>query len=396
MEQIKEEESLSEDSGRVKKISSYDILSFMLSYKYLFFVFILIFQSLCLFSQSSNEWTTNPLDALRPKPDYLVTVAGLWASSFVVEDEAHYYRYHPWRAFDDDPLTAWNEGVKGPGIGEKLTLKLAQYIMIDKIVILPGYFDPKWYSANNRVKDCTIDVDGTREKCHFDDDMKPAVISFDFPVVFKSMIFTIEDVYLGNKYNDTCVSEIQFYYHDKRIGLNCENFVRHMEKVPGISAWTDPEGMYSYSSGMAGDGRMYFFRDGVFFRVYDNLGWSLSIEKGTWSREPANNDIKVSIDLKILVEGCGDYFSFPTGIRQYEKYEITETQTHEQFIVDWKREVDWAGQEQGGYRSDIDEIIPQHYKDVRENFRDMAEHYKLEQEKYYIETKKRRAAGELY
>ena len=367
----------------------------MFFYKSLLLVIVVIFQSFCLFGQESVQGATPIPDMSRSEPVYFVAVDELTASSFSA-DKKQPYRYHPWRTFDGDPFTAWKEGVKGPGIGENLTLKLAQYIMIDKIVILPGYFDPKWYSANNRVKECTFDFNGTREKCHLSDEMKPIAVFFSLPIRFKTMVFYIDAVYPGNKYNDTCVSEIQFFYKGKRVKLDSDDVLMDMDQNDGIPFWIDPEDMYSQGSSMSGSGETYFFKDGVYFHLYDNLGWSLAIKKGTWSRAPASNVITVSVNSIILVEGYGDYFSFPTGIRQYENYKISEKQVHEQSVLDWKEEIEWAGQELGGGSYFIDKITSQQYEDVREHFRDRAKNYKLSHEYYYTETKKRRAAGELY
>ena len=71
------------------------------------------------------------------RPIYSVSVSELAASSFL-KDENNYFRYHPWKALDGDPTSAWNEAAEGAGQGEYLQIVFDKKIIIDKLTIMPG------------------------------------------------------------------------------------------------------------------------------------------------------------------------------------------------------------------------------------------------------------------
>ena len=130
--------------------------------------------------------------------------------------------------------TAWVEGVKGPGKGEWVKLKLdAEKIShsstpfsISEIGIIPGYAKSRttWYE-NNRVKKMLVVIytpaSATQEnewvalRLFLKDDNKLQLfqvpidyIAYNFDPMTKTVWFKIEDVYRGTKYDDTCISEI--------------------------------------------------------------------------------------------------------------------------------------------------------------------------------------------
>lgn len=115
---------------------------------------------------------------------------------------------------DDDPTTAWVEGVEGYGIGEYLDVTEMQ-VMNNKIHILNGYQkDISSFKNNSRVKVFMVEVGGINMfKLHLKDVM--GVQTFEIPEYYANEIigaysvrFIIEDVYKGYKWDDTAISEI--------------------------------------------------------------------------------------------------------------------------------------------------------------------------------------------
>ena len=151
-------------------------------------------------------------------------------------------RYSPDKAFDGDPLTVWAEGAEDEGINEYIDIQFSwsgsKEILIDRIGIMPGYFDEKYYEKNNRVKKAKIEfrdysnsgyeyVTITNE-FEFRDEMAIQYKNLDKPVEAGAISLTILDVYKGNQWNDTCISEIAFYYKGKKIDLVYNSRIKYL------------------------------------------------------------------------------------------------------------------------------------------------------------------------
>lgn len=140
-------------------------------------------------------------------------------NDFVMKDN-----YHPYYVVDDNPKTAWVEGVSGDGIGEYI-------IMYDKfpkdntivISIRNGYQkSEELFYKNNRVKDLEIKLtSGTMNK--------PKLTSLNFTLRDEmgwqqlniqpledcwAITFIIKSVYKGTKYEDTCLSDIKITFEN--------------------------------------------------------------------------------------------------------------------------------------------------------------------------------------
>lgn len=107
-------------------------------------------------------------------------------------------------------LPPWVEGVAGPGIGQ--TLHLEYWQPFANIIILDGYVDllnPRYYKENNRVKDLLITGKDDQGKTVFTKTVTlvdiPEFQKFQFPSKVKFVDLTIESVYKGTKYDDTCI-----------------------------------------------------------------------------------------------------------------------------------------------------------------------------------------------
>ena len=130
-------------------------------------------------------------------------------------------KYFPNLAADGDLSTAWVEGVKGDGKGEKLKFKFeASTHTISNILIYTGYVkSPAAYYNNARPKKLRVYVDG---KATYD--LKIQDIygeqTFELPEVIKigegkTIEFEIMEVYPGKKWQDCAITDIVFYTWDE-------------------------------------------------------------------------------------------------------------------------------------------------------------------------------------
>ena len=65
------------------------------------------------------------------------------------------------------------------------------------------------FFENNRVASFTIYDD---DLCvELTDDMQPQYIVFENPLLIDNLTFTIQSIFSGAKWNDTCITKIIFY-----------------------------------------------------------------------------------------------------------------------------------------------------------------------------------------
>jgi hypothetical protein len=102
----------------------------------------------------------------------------------------------------------WVEGVKGYGIGEWIEMEVANNI--DEIVFFNGYIDPNrpdLYYSNSRVKEITITAGNEDWILPIKDTPNPQVLKLN-KLVSGRIRFTINSVYEGSRYADTCIAGI--------------------------------------------------------------------------------------------------------------------------------------------------------------------------------------------
>lgn len=126
-------------------------------------------------------------------------------------------RYDPQLLAEDDSdsgSSAWVEGAKGDGIGESVTLTLAQPAKLSRIGIANGYTKSEdIYLKNNRVARLDVSINGGKS---FpvevpDERLTSELFYFDLPAPTEPVVsvkLTIAAVYKGTKYSDTALSEV--------------------------------------------------------------------------------------------------------------------------------------------------------------------------------------------
>lgn len=124
------------------------------------------------------------------------------------------YTYYAENVMDKNRKTAWNEGATEEGEGETLTFYADGKQRVSGIRILNGYCqDSKTYHNNNRVKRIRIWFSDGTSCDHVIHDVFDEYTNIEFTdgKICDTVVFTIMDVYKGSKYNETCISEIEFY-----------------------------------------------------------------------------------------------------------------------------------------------------------------------------------------
>ncbi len=140
----------------------------------------------------------------------MADIVDVFASSSLSEyDMVH----TPWRAVDNDAATAWVEGADSYGVGESLSLTLNDTVTVNGFTIMAGYHKSRdLYNKNSRPAALTVTAaDGTSESFQLDDVMSAQTFQFSKPMQTDHIKFTILDIYPGNKYTDTVISEISLF-----------------------------------------------------------------------------------------------------------------------------------------------------------------------------------------
>jgi hypothetical protein len=112
----------------------------------------------------------------------------------------------------------WAEGAPDDGVGESLTLALDRPRRISRIGVRNGYVKPDTagdedYYANNRVAEFAVSINGGKPFTAALPDEPLHRRLFFLPVaantpLVKTIQLTIQKVYRGTKYRDTCISRI--------------------------------------------------------------------------------------------------------------------------------------------------------------------------------------------
>lgn len=140
--------------------------------------------------------------------------------------------YHPVKVFDGDPKTCWLEKVSGPGRGEFLEVEFNKEITIDAIEFLPGVFWPGYWKRNNRIRRLEIEADDENFQVGFKDLEMAQRVTLKKPLTFKKIRFTIQDIYKTTDWDDSGISEIDFYFKNKKIQFDFGLYEKFFKKVP--------------------------------------------------------------------------------------------------------------------------------------------------------------------
>ena len=123
------------------------------------------------------------------------------------------YTYEAVKALDGDLTRCWCEGADGYGEDESITLYADSEQQFNQIVIYNGLCTSEsLFYKNSRVKECMISCsDGSEFYATLNGDYsnQPCTVQLEHAVSADCIAITILSTYAGNKYSDTCISEIK-------------------------------------------------------------------------------------------------------------------------------------------------------------------------------------------
>jgi hypothetical protein len=119
--------------------------------------------------------------------------------------------YGPENLFDDDPKTAWVEGVDGDGIGEMMVVHFDGKKSPSTIYLRNGYTkNDDIYAKNGRAREIEItDSSGRALSVELADDGDWQAIDLEKDAAITWVAIEIRSVYPGSKYADTAISELR-------------------------------------------------------------------------------------------------------------------------------------------------------------------------------------------
>ncbi len=177
------------------------------------FIVMLIF----LFIASIGSAQNTIIRGFDPEEGKTLEIQEWAASSFLTESGKPADEYGPFKAIDYKYNTAWCEGGKGPGIGEWIKFDFSEWYSysrlsnVYRILIINGLAANKdLYFANNRVKKLEVEFSEGEKRII---ELKDGVLDYQkfiFHIKAKWIKLKILDVYKGSKFDDTCISEVDF------------------------------------------------------------------------------------------------------------------------------------------------------------------------------------------
>ena len=141
----------------------------------------------------------------------LITWDNVYASSHLIQKSMNYKVEN---VIDDNPSTAWIEGVSDDGIGQFIQFSSNNTFRVDKIDIINGFSkNQKTYMKNNRVKKVIIEFSDKSQQVYELEDNNMEYQTIDIGGInTNSVKGIIQEVYTnGRVYKDTCISEISVY-----------------------------------------------------------------------------------------------------------------------------------------------------------------------------------------
>jgi len=174
---------------------------------------------------------------------------GVWIKSIdatsVLDPEKGTYDQGNIMDMTDD---SWCEGKKDAGIGENITVKLNAPAALKKLFIKNGMGIAKYWAANNRVKQ--LKVNGSTYTLKDEQGFQSVPLAGK---ATDTLTLTIQSVYKGDKWNDTCLAEVAL--SDPGDAFNRRD---NYAKIAGKN-WMSAEGMSSIDGGQLVFYRGYLF-----------------------------------------------------------------------------------------------------------------------------------------
>lgn len=153
------------------------------------------------------------IDGIRSAYQMLSTdkVLSASASTTIHQDKV---QSPPINILDGDPMTNWQEGAAGSGIGEYVEFQFKQEYTVGALTLkLGNWKTDRYFYGNNRPRTLTISMNGQSWQKEFPDEWKECALQFTTPVVTDNLKITIDDVYRGSDWDDTVITDICVWHN---------------------------------------------------------------------------------------------------------------------------------------------------------------------------------------
>lgn len=139
-----------------------------------------------------------------------VHVASADSSSVIQQDNGAVNT--PIMIFDENIETNWQEGVDGSGIGEWIDAQFSQESQIKYLTFKLGNWKTnRYYYGNNKPKKMTITLGEFSDQIEFPDEWTEFCLEFSRPCEAESLFMTIDEVYRGTDWDDTCITDMRIF-----------------------------------------------------------------------------------------------------------------------------------------------------------------------------------------
>ncbi len=142
-----------------------------------------------------------------------ITKSAIVSAKHSSADNEDGYNHTAALTIDGDTKSCWAEGVPGLGIGENLTYYFNGNYKVSGLNIWTGHqkTEDLFYKNARPVAIRVIGSDGSNVIYQLNDAMGMQRVAFKTPIVVNSIQLVIEKVVPGNKYEDTCIAEVNFF-----------------------------------------------------------------------------------------------------------------------------------------------------------------------------------------
>ena len=139
-----------------------------------------------------------------------ISVVGAYHSS---ADQEGNYVHSAKLAVDGNTSTCWSEGVKGLGIGENIEIHFNGNYKVNGMNIWIGHQKSQnlFYQNARPIALRVIGSDGSSEVYNLRDTFGGQRVNFKQPITVNKVKLVVERVAPGNKYEDTCIAEVNFF-----------------------------------------------------------------------------------------------------------------------------------------------------------------------------------------
>lgn len=144
----------------------------------------------------------------------------------VLVDENNYIRYSPINMFDYNSSTVY--AVTYTTINKQqplLEIYFAEPVRFDKMEIKAGYFDERYYSKNNRLKNLKIQIFNCSnidyvKNIELNDKMIEQDLYNGNAIISTKIVLYINECFSGTKWDDLVISDLGFYLNGKKQNIS--------------------------------------------------------------------------------------------------------------------------------------------------------------------------------